>query len=52
MSKTYFEKFSTLYLRWKRRSAPLAINVGDPQGGILPHSERNSTFFVARQKMT
>ena len=50
VSKTYFANFSTLHLRSKRRSAPLAVNVGDPQGGILPYSERNSTFFVARQK--
>ena len=50
MSKTYFANFSMLYLRWKRRSASLAVNVGDPQGGILPYSERNSTFFFARQK--
>ena len=50
VSKTYFANFSTLYLRWKRRSASLTVSEGDSQGGILPNSERNSTFFVAHQK--
>ena len=49
VSKTYFANFSTLHLRSKRRSAPLAVNVGDPQG-VFYHIPKETQLFSLRAK--